>query len=171
MSAPKFPKSFLDDMQEEGRVASDSGPVTVGDVGKDSESSSRKKPEQKESQIQERLFEVAAWKEGERPELKLLYATPNGQYRPGQRMEPGLKSGVPDIMLPVARTGSDGTPYHGLYLELKRKGGRLRDEQVEWLEALREAGYAARVAYGFEEAWVTIVDYLDGYLLPYEEAS
>ena len=158
----KFPESFLEEMQKEDRVAGDSGPVSLGD---DTEQASRRKsPERKEAKIQEALFEKAAWKEGERPELKLLYATPNGQYRPGQRMEPGLKSGVPDVTLPVPRSG-----YHGLYLELKRKGGRLRDEQAEWLENLRRAGYAARVAYGYEEAWVTLIAYLDGCLPPHDD--
>ena len=159
----KFPESFLDDMREQGRVASDSGaPSLPGDEpgGK------HKAPAQREHKIQEALFETAAYKEGERPALKLLYAVPNGQYRRGQRMEPGLKSGVPDVALPVPRPGTDGRLYHGLYLELKREGGRVRPEQRTWLERLRAAGYAARVVYGYEEAWTTLIDYLDGCLPP-----
>jgi len=40
----------------------------------------------------------------------LIYAIPNGQYRNGQRMEPGLRAGVPDLFLAVACGG-----YHGIY--------------------------------------------------------
>ena len=158
------------------RVASGGGPSNAATVGSNAKRNARtlkstgeaKAPEPSEHDLQASLFELAAYKEGERPALKLLYATPNGQYRPGQRKEPGLKSGIPDLMLPVPRRAG-ARFYHGLYLELKRKDGTLRPEQRMWLRRLRSAGYAARVAYGFEEAWTTICDYLDGALCPPQE--
>jgi len=65
---------------------------------------------------------------------------PNGQYRQGQRMEAGMRRGVPDLCLPVARHG-----YHGLYIELKVAGGRLSEAQDGWIAALTKQGYLCRV--------------------------
>ena len=112
-----------------------------------------------EHEVQKALFQWAEAQSAHTHALSLLYAIPNGQYRPGQRPEPGIQSGVPDLCLPVP-----SPPYHGLYLELKRDGGRLRDNQKDWLHELRGYGYAARVAYGFEEAKTTLEQYLDGTL-------
>ena len=157
-----------------GGASSKAGAATVGSASKRGSSETLantgegKAPKQTEHDIQAALFELAAYKEGERPALALLYATPNGQYRPGQRQEPGLKAGIPDMTLPVpSRCGARF--FHGLYLELKRKDGHLRPQQRMWLRRLRAAGYAARVAWGYEEAWTTICDYLDGTLGPPEE--
>jgi hypothetical protein len=70
----------------------------------------------------------------------------------------GLRSGVPDLCLPVARGG-----WHGLYIELKRQdGGRLTDAQRGWLEALSEEGYRAVLCRGFDEASEVILAYLRG---------
>lgn len=94
------------------------------------------------------------------PELRMLYHVPNGGYRKkaeaGRFRAMGVKSGVPDVVLPVARGG-----YHGLYVEMKRtEGGRVSTEQREWLEALTAQGYKAEVAYGWEEAKDVIEKYL-----------
>ena len=68
----------------------------------------------------------------------------------------GVKSGVPDICLPVPRAG-----YHGLYIELKRqKGGRISPEQTEWIDALIKQGYCAAVCRGWEAAREEILRYL-----------
>lgn len=49
----------------------------------------------------------------------------------------GVKPGVPDMFLPVAREGC-----HGLYIELKRRdGGRVSPEQTAWMDALARQGY------------------------------
>lgn len=108
-----------------------------------------------EHDIQRHLFEWADAQSATLHALSLLHAIPNGQYRPGQRPEPGIKSGVPDLCLPVPRS-----PYHGLYVELKRDDGRLRDEQKKWLRELRGYGYACEVCRGFEDAKSIILDYL-----------
>lgn len=71
-----------------------------------------------ESVEQTNLFRWAAYEQGKYPELKLMYHIPNGGSR--NRLEAanlkkqGVKSGVPDICLPVARGA-----YHGLYIEMK----------------------------------------------------
>ena len=67
-----------------------------------------------------------------------------------------MKSGVPDLCLPVARDGN-----HGLYIELKRqRGGRISEEQVRWIDGLLEQGYAAAICKGWQEAASVIIDYL-----------
>ena len=68
----------------------------------------------------------------------------------------GVSPGFPDICIPIP-SGC----YHGLYIELKRqKGGKLSTEQINWLEFLRERGYYADVAFGFEEAKKIVLYYL-----------
>lgn len=94
------------------------------------------------------------------PELLLLHAIPNGGLRSkseAARMKAaGVKAGVPDLFLPVARNGC-----HGLYIELKRrKGGRVSAEQVEWMDALGRQGYCCALAKGWEMAAGVICDYL-----------
>ena len=115
-----------------------------------------------ESIEQKTLFEWAKLMEGRWPELGLLYHIPNEGKRSrttGARMRAeGLRSGVPDICLPVARGG-----HHGLYIELKRvKNSRVTKEQLEWISALVAQGYVAAVCRGCDEAISLITDYLSG---------
>lgn len=96
------------------------------------------------------------------PELRLLHAIPNGGHRSKRTAidlkAEGVKAGVPDYFLPVARGGR-----HGLYVELKRtRGGRVSTEQSAWLAALEAQGYRVAVAKGWEAAWDEIRDYLAG---------
>lgn len=120
-----------------------------------------KKKQQHESQIQKSLFEWANLSSGKYPELKLMFHIPNGGRRDVVEAyhlkQQGTKSGVPDLCLPVARSG-----YHGLYIELKAAGGRLQDSQREWIADLTRQGYAAYVCYGFDEAKTVIESYLKG---------
>jgi len=111
------------------------------------------------------------------PGIENIYANVNGQYRKGERPEPGLKRGVPDLFLPVAvQHVSSVYPmrlnwYHGLYIELKRDGrqnekpsGGLSPEQVDWIERLRLHNYYVAVAYGADEAIDVIQRYYEGNL-------
>ena len=60
----------------------------------------------------------------------------------------GVSPGFPDIEVPLP-----SGPYHGFYVEMKRqKGGKVSEEQREWIEYLKDKGYFAEVAYGFESA-------------------
>ena len=106
------------------------------------------------------IFQWAAMETAARPELGLLYAIPNGGKRAIKTAvalkKQGVKRGVPDMCLPVARGG-----YHGLYVELKRqKGGTVSEAQKSWITALTEQGYKAVVCRGAEEAIGTIKEYL-----------
>lgn len=119
-----------------------------------------KMPVPTEAQEQMTLFSWAAMQSGKYPELNLLYHVPNGGSRhkaeAGRLRAEGVKAGVPDLCLPVARG-----QYHGLYIELKRqRGGRTSDHQSEWLDALSAQGYKAALCYGWEQAAGTIIEYL-----------
>ena len=108
------------------------------------------------------VFTICERLRGKYPEIALLYAVPNGGSRhpaeAARLKQQGVKAGVPDMCLPVARGG-----YHGLYIELKRvKGGRVSEQQKQWLSALNGQGYKAVVCKGAEEALDALQKYLKG---------
>lgn len=120
-----------------------------------------KAPQPTESEEQQRLFTWAAFCAGKYPELQLLHHIPNGGKRSkgeaGRFRAEGVKAGIPDLCLPVARSG-----FHGLYIEMKRQGGKVSQEQDRWLNSLDKQGYLTAVCYGWEAAAGVIKDYLDG---------
>lgn len=68
----------------------------------------------------------------------------------------GLKSGIPDLMIPVAKG-----KFHGLFVEMKRKKKyNISPTQQYWLDKLNEYGYLAVACAGFMEAKKVIWDYL-----------
>lgn len=78
------------------------------------------------------------------PELALLYHIPNGGSRhkaeAARLRAEGVRSGVPDLCLPVPRGGC-----HGLYIELKRlRGGRLSEPAACVAGRARKAGIRRR---------------------------
>lgn len=95
------------------------------------------------------------------PELKLMYHIPNGGKRSKSEAvrfkAMGVKAGVSDIFLSVARGG-----YHGLYIELKAQDGKVSVPQRDFLEDIKREGYAGFVAYSGEEAARIIENYLKG---------
>ena len=120
----------------------------------------RKKPTPYEGNEQEALFRWTAFAYGRWPEIDLLYHVPNGGSR--NRIEAaklkrqGVKAGVPDLCLPVARAG-----WHGLYIEMKAGKNTPTEKQKEWISALRKQGYVAEVCYGWEQAAEVITKYLE----------
>lgn len=120
-----------------------------------------KKPIPTEYAEQCAIFRLAQLHVRQYPVLRFLCGSLNGvRLTIGQAVKAknaGMKRGVPDILLPVVR----GT-HCGLWIELKRiKGGRILPEQKEWAEFLVDQGYKHVFAYGADEAWTAIVDYLD----------
>ena len=87
------------------------------------------------------------------------FAIPNGGLRrksEAARMKAeGVSAGVPDLCIPVARGG-----YHSLYIEMKADGGKLTDEQSEWLWRLRAEGMCAYCCYGADSA----IELIDRYM-------
>lgn len=114
-----------------------------------------------ESSEQALLFKWAAWNHSAYPELELMYHVPNGKKRDiitASRLKAeGVKAGVPDICLPVARSG-----YHGMYIELKVRNNKASELQESWLKRLSEQGYFTAVCYGWYEAAEVIKRYLVG---------
>lgn len=95
------------------------------------------------------------------PELQLMFAIPNGGLRnkgvAKKLKKEGVKSGVPDLMLPVARGG-----YHGLFIEMKRiKKSSTDDNQKLWHKNLTEQGYKVVVCKGEQQAWKDLIEYLN----------
>ena len=116
----------------------------------------------KESDEQINLFVWSKLAQAKHPELALLHAIGNGSSRvnaiQGARMKrEGVLSGVSDVFLPVSRGG-----YHGLYAELKVKGGRISPSQKWWITEVTKQGYLAKVAFGWIEAKGIIERYLEG---------
>lgn len=112
-----------------------------------------------EANEQRTLFDWVRWNEGKNPDLWFLHAIPNGGSRnkieAANLKKQGVKAGVSDLFLPVAKG-----VYHGLYIELKIKGGRTSDLQMEWIKRVQMQNYMALVAYGFDEAKAVIEWYL-----------
>lgn len=103
----------------------------------------------------------------------LLIMIPNGAYLGGVRRgmataarlrREGFRSGVSDYMLPVpVYPQGSVTPFHGLWLELKRVGAVPSDvspEQRVFMADMLALGYHARTAKGAEAAQKEISDYL-----------
>lgn len=105
------------------------------------------------------LMKAVRYAEGKHPELRLLFAVPNGGDRhpavAAKMKAEGVKAGVPDYLLPVARGG-----FHGLAIELKTATGSASREQKGWLADLRAQGYRAEVCKGWQQAFDTLTDYL-----------
>ncbi len=103
------------------------------------------------------LFNWAKRTESILPELALLYHVPNEGKRTngGILKAAGLKSGVPDICLPVAMGG-----FHGLYIELKFGKNKTTKSQDDYIALLKAQGYKTAVCYGAEEAREEILEYL-----------
>lgn len=132
----------------------------------------------KETDVQAAVVAWATLMESRWPDLEVLYAIPNaGGYtgtfkqnmlRVLKMKREGVKSGVPDLHLPVARGG-----HLSLYLELKRevvkaeKRGvavtrtRTTREQDDWHARLRKQGHHVVVCWTAEEAQEELERYLE----------
>lgn len=97
------------------------------------------------------------------PALRWLAAIPNGGERnkivASRLKAEGVKSGFPDMILPVAMIGPQAV-YCGLFIELKRIGETTFEAQDEWRDYLNSAGYRCVVCHGWEAARNAIVSYL-----------
>lgn len=105
---------------------------------------------------------VIKWAQGQHwlglmPGINLLFAIPNGgQRKPGvagKLRAEGVKAGVSDLFLPVARRG-----FHGLFLEMKSEKGKPTELQMEFQLAVEDQGYCASVAFSASDA-ITIIEW------------
>lgn len=114
---------------------------------------------QHEAKAQAMIFEWANLQKAKYKELELLFAIPNGgkrnQFEAYNLKRQGLKPGVPDMFLPVARG-----KHHGLWIELKIGKNKPSESQKWWIENLNNQGYLAIVCYGYDEAIKNILKYI-----------
>lgn len=117
------------------------------------------KPHPTEAQEHSIVFKWSARLERYYPELWFLHRIPSCWSHHIAEVvnlkKPGVKPGVSNIFLPVARQG-----YHGLYLELIAIGDMVYNTQADWINRVREQGYAAFVCFGADEAIGKIKWYL-----------
>lgn len=118
-----------------------------------------KAPEPDEHAIQVSCVAWATAQSAYRPELRLLYAVPNGGHRhvrvASMLKVEGVRPGVPDLVLPVARGG-----FFGLYVEMKTRTGRVSTEQKEWMARLAAEGYRVEVCRSLEGFIEVVAGYL-----------
>ena len=93
------------------------------------------------------------------PGVELIFAIPNGGSRhkleAANLKRQGVRAGVPDLFLPIAKG-----KYNGLFIELKYGKNKATDKQKEWISKLNEQNYYALVCNGFEEAKNEMIKYM-----------
>lgn len=121
------------------------------------------KPQQHEHAMQVKLIGeirklamIQAYKD-----LAKVFAIPNGGKRNvivAQKLKAeGVRSGVPDLCLPVMRGG-----YGGMYVELKAGKNTTSDLQDDVIEELRGDGYYVDVFWSWEDALTAMIAYVEG---------
>lgn len=99
------------------------------------------------------------------PELEWVYAIPNGGSRGdtartaqivgGKLKAEGVKAGVSDICVPIRRGA-----WPGLYIEMKKPGGKVSTEQKAFGAFVKSQGYGFVVCYSWTEARDVLTQYL-----------
>lgn len=92
------------------------------------------------------------------PEMALLHIANEGTgsaARGRLQKRQGVRAGVSDLFLSVPRGA-----FSGLWIEMKRKGGRVRPEQREFLRNMQALGYEGVVCHGADEARAVITAYM-----------
>lgn len=100
--------------------------------------------------------------------LRWLHAIPNGFHKGfaarRKAKAEGVKSGILDLFLPapelkegVRKSGV----YHGLAIEMKRKGEKMRPSQIEYADFLDMMHYRTALCYHWTDAARIIVEHLD----------
>ncbi len=121
------------------------------------------------SEHKEQVKVIAAW-DGTRNRAGLafkyglpiyaLYAVPNAARRGPQlgawMKAEGLRAGIPDLQLDVARDG-----FHGLRIEMKFGRNQESEAQTEVLDHLRRQGFKTYTFWTADVAIDAIQDYLD----------
>lgn len=114
-----------------------------------------------EHEEQVAVIQWCDWNKNRFPGIEKIFAIPNGAkaaYRKlssgksfspeGQKLKrEGRRSGVPDLELPLARGG-----YFGLFIEMKAEGGKVDQNQDDYIRYLNHHGYLAVACWGSEEA-------------------
>lgn len=98
------------------------------------------------------------------PDLVFM-SIPNGGKREirvaAQMKREGVLAGAPDLFLAEPRQDK-----HGLFIEMKKIGGKTSSNQNEVIDKLRAKGYEAFVCEGADEAYGMLLTYVYGDQLP-----
>lgn len=90
---------------------------------------------------------------------RCLFAIPNGGVRnigtAIKLKKEGVTPGVPDLFLMIPRAQKCG-----LFIEMKAIGGKVQQNQAEFMKLADQMGYQTAVCYGFLEAKTVIKSYL-----------
>jgi hypothetical protein len=128
----------------------------------------RRTPVYREQALQ---IQCVSWFDRQYPKLqKYLMHIPNGgsrahkinkygrQYSPeAQRFKlMGVRAGVSDLLLAYPNVDS-----HGLWIEIKSEGGKLTENQKEFLNAMGAINYKYAICDKFESFVETISNYLE----------
>lgn len=107
------------------------------------------------------FFDYVRIAEKEDPRLAAIYHVANERKTSPQAgrylKRKGVKSGVPDICVPIPHG-----PKPGLYIELKIAPNKLTDNQHAFCTLLHTFGYNVKVAFSGEQAWKIVQEYLYG---------
>lgn len=94
------------------------------------------------------------------PDLRLMFAIPNGGLRDkvvaANLKAEGVRAGVSDIMLPIPKGG-----YHGFFLELKVGKNKPSNDQLKFMADVKERGFIAHWFVGWESAAKAITWYME----------
>lgn len=114
------------------------------------------------SEAQEQAAVIEWWQYACRqygvPECSLLHIANEGTgsaVRGRLQKRQGVRAGVADLFLSVPRGA-----FSGLWIEMKRKGGRVRPEQREFLSQMQTLGYEGAVCFGADAARAVIAEYM-----------
>ena len=90
---------------------------------------------------------------------EIIFSIPNGGQRniivATKLKAEGVLSGVPDLFVMLSKGG-----FHGLYIEMKRKGGKLTENQKEFFKMATNKGYLCSKCESFEDFHNTITTYM-----------
>lgn len=109
---------------------------------------------------------TVSWFKWQYPKFnKHILSIPNGAHLAGDSRvraiqmaklkAEGLLAGAPDLFLLVPVGG-----YHGMFIEMKSKNGKVSEDQSEFMGVAQLIGYFCVVCFSFEEAKNAITSYL-----------
>ena len=119
----------------------------------------RKQRNNEEHQHQAAFFAILKNNEFRYPFLEFIFAVPNAAKRNKQTagilIAEGLKAGVPDVVIPMARRG-----FHGAYIENKAGKNTLTASQIKYRDFLISETYYFKSCYSVDEQISTLEWYL-----------
>lgn len=123
---------------------------------------SRAKRRDLEHQLQAAVIAKCEESAVSNPLYEMIFAIPNGGKRgksvAGKLKVEGVKAGVLDLFISVARHG-----FHGYYLEIKAGDNKPTQKQLEWIRRFREQGYLCNVFWDDKDKIIASIEwYLEG---------